>query len=379
MASTRVAVLTGVGLGAVGVVRVWGDGAIDVADGCFRSTRNVKLSRTFPLRPSFGRLGRGIGDEVVAMVFPGPTPEVEIQCHGGPAAIRSVLDVLIEAGAERVESSRWIRDRAGSRLQAEAAIDLPKASTLRSAAHLLDQVQGALDRSLRSIADGLDRNPLESLAEIDMLLDRAEFGTRLISGYRVVLAGRPNVGKSRLLNALVGFDRAIVDPAPGTTRDVVSARTAIDGLSVEIADTAGLRSTDDPIEAAGVARARTDQRRADLVLLVFDQSEPLTDADHRLVFEYPKALIVANKLDLPQAWAWDGSVVSAEKGIGIEALLGAIGHRLVPNPPPPGADLPFRPRHARRLKAIRRAVETGRNTWAQRTLHRWLLPFRPRS
>ena len=113
-----------------------------------------------------------------------------------------------------------------------------------------------------------------------------DVGLRLIAGWRVVLAGRPNVGKSRLLNALTGYDRAIVDATPGTTRDVVTARTALDGWPVELADTAGLRPSDDPIEASGVALARARQGEADLVLVVLDRSEPLTDIDRAIVAEH---------------------------------------------------------------------------------------------
>lgn len=369
MRPPRAAVLTGEGPGAVAVVRLWGVGALAVADAAFRPYRGARLAETPPGRPRVGRAGAGVGDEVVALVFAGEPPEVEIQGHGGPAAIALVVEALVACGAERARASAWVRHAAGSRLRAEARLDLPRATTLRTAAHLLDQANGALDRELAPIRDD---PPESALARIDALLSRAEVGVRLVPGWRVALAGRPNVGKSRLLNALLGYDRAIVDPTPGTTRDVVSAATAFDGWPVELADTAGLRDPGDPIEAEGVARARVRHRSADLVLLVLDRSEPRTDADRCLRAEHPGALVVANKADLPGVWDFDGMVVSAERGDGIDGLAAEIARRLVPDPPPAGSAIPFRPNQARRLGLIHRAITRGDRTRAGRSVDRWV-------
>jgi tRNA modification GTPase len=288
---------------------------------------------------------------------------------------------------------------------------------------LLDQANGALDHELQLIHASMD------MARLDDLIARGRVGTRLLEGWRVVLAGRPNVGKSRLLNALVGFDRAIVDPTPGTTRDIVTSTTAFDGWPVELGDTAGLRAARDAIEAEGVERALASQRAADLILLVLDRSEPLTDQDRSLIAEYPAALIVANKVDLPSAWdgrdvqffpfdqatispsplvgegrvggsplrptpdpppypppqggrereldspTWDGFglAVSAERGDGIERLSIEIGRRLVPEPIPKGCGMPFRARHLRRLELIRQAIMAGDRDRAKRSLGRWLI------
>lgn len=372
MRPPRVAVLTGDGPGAVGVVRLWGEGAPDVADAAFRPHRGGGLGTTPPGRPRVGRVGAGPGDEVVALVVPGAPDEVEIQGHGGPAAIAMVMEALVRAGAERACASAWVRHAAGSRLRAEARVDLGQATTLRAAAHLLDQADGALDRELTSIRGQVEASPSEALTRLDALIARSEVGLRLVPGWRVVLAGRPNVGKSRLLNALLGFDRAIVAPTPGTTRDVVSTGTAFDGWPVELSDTAGLRASDDPIEAEGVARARERQRSADLVVLVLDRSEPLTNEDHRLMAGHPGALVVANKADLPGVWDHAGPVVSAERGDGVGRLAEEIGRRLVPEAPPPGAAIPFRPRQVRRLSSIRRAIHEGRFERGLLSLNRWL-------
>jgi tRNA modification GTPase len=368
MAKSRVAVLTGEGPGAVAVVRVWGEDAIAIADAAFRPHRGRGLALTSPGRPRVGRVGSGLGDEVVAIVAEGESPEVEIQCHGGPGAITLVVDELVKFGACRSSAMRWVRRQAGSRTRAEAMLDLPGATTLRTASHLLDHAEGALDRELTGL---LEDEPGSALARVDALLASAMVGLRLVGGWRVVLAGRPNVGKSRLLNALVGFDRAIVDPSPGTTRDVVAARSAIDGWPVELADTAGLRATDDPIETAGVELARSRQRSADLVLLVLDRSVILTEDDRRLLAECPDAIRVANKSDLPAAWDADGLNVSAERGDGIDGLVAEIGRRLVPDPPRPGSALLFRPRQVHRLELIRSAIADGDWTRAMRSVRGW--------
>ena len=363
----RVAVLTGEGLGAVAVVRVWGVGAVACVDSAFRPHRGKSLAETPPGRPRVGRLGEGTGDEVVALIVSGD--QVEVHCHGGLAAIETVVSAIGGAGAIRVPGRDWVRASAPSRTRAEAMLDLPRASSLRAASHLLDQAGGALDRALGAIRD----DPGSALAGIESLLAMAPVGTRLVEGWRVVLAGRPNVGKSRLLNALLGYDRAIVDPSPGTTRDVVGARTAFDGWPVELSDTAGLRDSSDPIEAAGVARALESQRAADLVVLVLDRSRPLVDEDRALMAAHPSALIVANKADMPGVWEGVGLVVvSAERGDGILDLATEIGHQLVPTPPLPGSALPFRGRHVRRLGLIAEAIRRGDREWAGRVLDRWI-------
>ncbi len=223
-------------------------------------------------------------------------------------------------------------------------------------------------------AQGLpDDTQREALSALDGLIDRARVGRRLVTGWTVALAGRPNVGKSRLLNALAGFERAIVDPTPGTTRDVVTQRTALGGWPVELADTAGLRESDDPIEAAGVARARAIQRGADLVVLVLDGSEPLTEADARMIEAFPDALRVANKCDLPAAWSapeTGARAISAERGEGLEELVRDLADRLVPEAPPEGSGVPFREWQVRVIERVRRRLMEGRGDRAARLLKR---------
>ena len=302
-AGARVCVLTPQGRGAVAVVRVWGPRALAVADASFRPRRGPSLAESPPGRLRLGRMGAGIGDEVVAVVIASEPPEVEVYAHGGSAAVALVVDALVAEGAELRRPVAWVRHDARSAIAAEALVDLARAPTVRTAEILLEQAQGALEADVREALAALADDPAEALDLVDALLGRASVGLRLIAGWRVVLAGRPNVGKSRLLNALTGYDRAIVDATPGTTRDVVTARTALDGWPVELADTAGLRPSDDPIEASGVALARARQGEADLVLVVLDRSEPLTDIDRAVIAEHARGLFVANKCDLPAAWS----------------------------------------------------------------------------
>ncbi len=372
--SPFLSVLTAPGRGAIAVIRVWGPGAVAVADSAFRPVRGRRLAETPPGRLRVGRIGAGLGDEVVAVVIDegGRPPEVEIQCHGGPAAIALVVEALGAAGAKTRSQRAWARHSAGSSLRAEASLALGSAPTVRVAEVMLDQAEGALDDEIRRALDAI---PDEAIFLLDGLIERARLGTRLTAGWRVVLAGRPNVGKSRLLNALAGYDRAIVAPTPGTTRDVVTVLAAFGGWPVELADTAGLRAALDPIEAEGVALARARQRGADLVLVVLDRSEPLDDLDRAVLADHPGALVVANKLDLPAAWddrEIGAIAVSAERGDGIDALVEAVAARLVPEPPPPGSGVPSRPIHARRLGLIREWLRLGRVDRARTSLDRWL-------
>jgi len=342
--------LTAEGRGAIAVVRVWGPRAIEVADAVFRPNRGVRLARAAPGRLRLGRIGEGLGDEVVAVLVEAEPPAVEIQCHGGVAAVSLVQGALEAAGARRPHGPRPgdAADVSGD-LIADAVRDLARAPTLRTAEILLDQAHGALGREVARLIRAIDEAPAVALAGLEVLVGRAAAGLRLLAGWKVVIAGRPNVGKSRLLNALAGFPRAIVDRAPGTTRDVVRFSTSFGGWPVELADTAGLRGTDDVVECLGIERSRREQDQADLVLLVVDGSEPLLAIDRELIQTTKGALLVRSKSDLPPAWAAGDldldahaiETVSAERGDGISSLIAAIIERLVPDPPPPGGAVPF--------------------------------------
>jgi tRNA modification GTPase len=371
-------ILTPQGRGAIGVVRVWGSGAIDAVDMAFRPARLGGLRRTPPARLRLGRIGREPGDEVVAVVLSGEAaPTVEIQCHGGAATVALVVDALHAAGVRLVEPTVWAGETSGSRIQAEALVDLGSAPTLRAAEILLEQAQGALDRELEHLIETIRRDEKLAAENLNRLINRGRIGTRLKNGWRVVIAGRPNVGKSTLLNALAGYHRAIVHSAPGTTRDVVNVATALDGWPVEIVDTAGLRSTYDPIEQSGIDRAVREAVTADLVLKVLDRSEPLREEDRALVAREGPALLVASKCDLPAAWAHDDLAapevgilnVSAERGAGLDLLAVAIIAALVPCVPEPGCGVPFRPAQVDGLVRARESLRSRATETAIREIH----------
>jgi tRNA modification GTPase len=203
---------------------------------------------------------------------------------------------------------------------------------------------------------------------IEQLLKRARIGMHLTQPWRVVIAGPPNVGKSSLINAILGYERAIVFDQPGTTRDIVTAMTALDGWPVELADTAGLSTVDDPLDAAGIERAREQARAADCLLLVFDASQPWTRQQQDLIQEWPEATVIHNKCDLPDiATDRAGLSTSAKTGQGIDKLTQAVTSRLVPSPPASGDAVPVTPEHVLALQAAAAELQRG-DTSAARTI-----------
>ncbi|RMG02590.1 MAG: GTP-binding protein, partial [Planctomycetota bacterium] len=189
------------------------------------------------------------------------------------------------------------------------------------------------------------------------LLDRAPLGLHLARPWHVCIVGPPNAGKSTLINALAGYERAITDPRPGTTRDLVTVETTVAGWWIRLYDTAGLRDTRDPLEAAGTRLAERAAREADVTLLVLDRSVPY---DGRLRDRFPDAVLVWNKTDLPAHPANESiesdCAVSAATGAGLDRLLNTIAQRLVPEPLPPGAPVPFTDRQIDLLRKAHQAL-----------------------
>ena len=366
----RVIQLTPPGRGAIATLRVEGAKAVEVVQSRFHARRGRPLSACPVDRLVVGHFGHERGEEVVVRRC--ADGAVELNCHGGLAAAAMIEDTLAAAGCQRTSWRHWAADAHHDPIAAAALQALAEARTERTAAILLDQYQGALRRALDDIRRAIRGGDAESARrQIETLRSRESLGRHLVRPWRVVLAGPVNVGKSSLINAMVGFGRSIVHDSPGTTRDAVTAATAIDGWPVELCDTAGLRDcrvrvnthptpsvvrsthpteavrfthpTDDGVERAGVERARERLAEADLVVLVFDRSAPWSDDDQALRDEWPDALLVDNKCDLPLATGRRPREVttSALRGQGIAELLAAISRRLVPDPPPPGAAVPF--------------------------------------
>ena len=335
------AIATGHSPTAIGIVRVSGQGCFACCDRVFRAFNGSPFSQQTPRNMVFGEMldaqGRVI-DQGLAVRFPGPRSytgedSAEFHCHGSPVVLRELLGALFAAGARQAKAGEFTR-RAflNGRLdltQAEAVIDLIDAETASAARNAAAQLDGGLRRVLEPIQDALldvtsrfyavvdypdedieDIRPEQvaqaldsSAAALDRLLATCQRGKVLKSGVRTAIVGRPNAGKSSLLNALAGFDRAIVTDIPGTTRDTVEESVLCGGVLLRLTDTAGIRDTEDTVEQLGVERSRKALEAADLVLAVVDGSVPPTAEDLevlRLAAKAPRWIAVFSKCDL-----WD--------------------------------------------------------------------------
>jgi tRNA modification GTPase len=368
---TIAAIATPMGEGGLAVIRVSGPGAFEVADRCFvpAGKSAVKPSQAPSHTIHYGHIamaGRNV-DEVLLSVMRAPrtlTREhvVEIACHGGLLPAKLVLDAVLRNGARLAEPGEFTR-RAflNGRIdlaQAEAVADLIHARTELALDAANEQLAGKLSRRINALRDDLlatlahieahidfpeeDIEPDTALQLLhrleqgihfmDELLRTANEGRLLRRGIRGAIIGRPNAGKSSLLNQLLGHDRAIVSPTPGTTRDTIEETANIRGLPVVFVDTAGLRQARDDIEAEGIRRSHASIRQAEFILHVFDASEPLTGEDARYLAEFAdkKRILVRNKADLPARLHFSGVPqdpvveVSCVTGRGIETLKDAI-------------------------------------------------------
>lgn len=354
MSGVRARVLTPEGRGAIAVVEVTGRGAQEMVSRRFRSRARDGLHEAPIDAIRYGHWrhegeATGIAEEVV-VVRTAPH-RIEVHCHGGHAAPAAILASLASLGVAIDGGDRTAADGApADTLEADALRLAQSALTERVAAVLLDQASGALRRAVDSIRERCETHAWAAAAEeLEGLLRYAAFPDRAARPARVVLAGAPNSGKSSLINALLGFERAIVFDAPGTTRDVITAATAIDGWPVTLADTAGVRSTGDPLEAAGVRLAEQTIATADVVLRV---REAAAFSDESPTFDAPSTVIdVASKADLASEFVPSPGVIttSVVDGRGVAGLLEAIAAELGPAAPP-GAAAPFRSEHLVRLR-----------------------------
>lgn len=371
LTDTIAAIATPLGEGGLAVIRISGVTALAVADRSFvpQGRAAVKPSAAATHTLHYGhvvRQGRVV-DEVMAAVLRAPrtfTREdvVELSCHGGLLAAKSVLDAVLENGARLAEPGEFTkRAFLNGRIdlaQAEAVADLIHARTDLALAAANEQLAGKLSQRVNQLRDELLRTLAHIEAHLDFpdedispdtretllvrldraqrfmeeLLHTADEGQLLRRGIRAAIVGRPNVGKSSLLNQLLGRDRAIVSAIAGTTRDTIEETANIRGLPVIFIDTAGLRESGDQLEIEGMRRSRLALARAELILHVLDHSEPLTGEDEIYLTDFAakKRVIVRNKADLPGRLvlppAVTGSVVevSCATGYGLEALKDAI-------------------------------------------------------
>ena len=365
-ARSTAAVLTPAGRGAVATIEWRGDVALlDASPALFRAANGNPMAQQPVGRTVFGAWGRDVAEDVVVCRV--DESRLEIHCHGGAAAVNRILDDLRGLGAEVVTASS-LNVWSPHRLDAECFDVLTRTTTLRTADLVMQQAHGALRRAIESIRQTVGGAEAEAtvVERLDALLEWSSFGRHLAEPWSVVLAGRPNVGKSSLMNALVGYARSIVYDQPGTTRDLLTAETAFSGWPLRFFDTAGLRDTVDPIESAGIARTRVATVEADLVVLLLDSSVPPTAEDFHLLSTLPAALVVAHKCDLPDRWGSampSGAIaVSSREGHGVDGLLTAIVRRLVPVVPPPLTPIPVTSRQIALLEDARRAAVAGE--WA---------------
>ena len=342
--------LTPPGRGAVASLRIEGPGGLELMAGLFTARNGLALA-DIPLRQIV--VGQFGGEEVVLSRV--ADEAIELHCHGGSAAVGRLEEILVSRGCHKLAWQDWAVRQQPDPFAAAAWIALAEARTTRTAAILLDQYHGALRRAVEQIEAARQAGDDEAARrQVEALLAHAATGLHLVKPWQVVVAGRPNVGKSSVVNAIAGYQRAIVHSLPGTTRDIVSLQTALDGWPVEISDTAGLRAADEPIERAGIDLALEKIAAADLVVLVFEASAPWTGDDQALLESHPAALLVHNKSDLPPAAGPRpaASTVSAVTSAGVDDLCHEIVHRLVPAPPPHGAAVPFLAEQVARIRGL---------------------------
>ena len=361
---TIVAISTPPGRGGIGVVRLSGSRAREIAEALLEGGRRPWRARRAELAILIDDEGRHV-DRVVTTWYEAPrsyTAEdvVELSCHGSPAVLALAVERALAVGARLAEpgefTQRAFRNGRLDLAQAEAVRDLIESATAYQARVAMQQVEGAVARRLTPIKKelldlvalleagidfaeddlegGEDAEILRRLALVAEPVERLRASYRLgkviHGGLTLAIVGRPNVGKSSLFNRLLESDRAIVAPLAGTTRDVVSEVAQLEGIPVKLLDTAGIRATQDVVEAAGVERSWEALAGADLILAVVDLSEPLEAADRELLHKAHstgRALAVGNKADLPRAADVEALAVSAATGQGIEALRRAIVER----------------------------------------------------
>ncbi len=335
---TIAAISTAVGEAGIGIVRMSGTRSLEIANKIFKGSVVDRLDESKSRKMVYGHIidGGEVVDEVLIAYMKEPhtyTREdvVEVYCHGGIISVKKVLDLILRSGARLAEPGEFTkRAFLNGRLdlsQAEAVMDIINAKTDKSYEASLSQLEGSLSKKIGELREEIlnilarveasidypGEDSVEDVAyreiiekgnyvkdEINKLIKTSQRGTILRDGLNTVILGKPNVGKSSLLNAILRENRAIVTDVPGTTRDVIEEFINIDGIPLKIVDTAGIRDTDDLVEKIGVDKARSLVNNADLIIAVFDASEELNDEDREIVdlIRDKKAIVIINKIDL---------------------------------------------------------------------------------
>ena len=342
MSSTIAAISTAMGESGIGIVRLSGKNSIEIANSIFKSIDGKEFKIKDNRKLNYGHIideEENVVDEVLIAMMKEPktyTREnmVEIYCHGGIVPVQKILELTLKNGALLAEPGEFTkRAFLNGRLdlsQAEAVIDLIKAKTNKSYEMSLNQLEGKLSKKINELRNTLlemianieanidfPEDDLETFEYIELekkgryikeeivkLIDTTDRGKILRDGLNTVILGKPNVGKSSLLNAILRENRAIVTDIPGTTRDMIEEYINIDGIPLKIVDTAGIRMTEDLVEKIGVDRAKEMVEEADLLIGVFDTSEKLTEDDYEIIeiLNKNKSIILLNKTDLDKKW-----------------------------------------------------------------------------
>lgn len=373
MSDTIAAISTAVGESGIGIVRLSGKKSIQIASEVFKGAKIEDIKDVENRKLTYGHIVNDemIIDEVLIAFMKEPytyTREnmVEIYCHGGIIPVRKTLELLLNNGARLAEPGEFTkRAYLNGRLdlsQAEAVIDIIKSKTDKSFQVSLNQLEGSLSHKIKDIRNlllsmiahvevsidfpdediesvtfsELEKDALEVKEKISSLLSTADRGKILRDGLNTVILGKPNVGKSSLLNAILRENRAIVTDIPGTTRDIIEEFINIDGIPLRIMDTAGIRETSDIVEKLGVDKAKGTIEAADLIIAIFDVSRELSKEDHQIIdlIKDKKTIVLLNKTDLPNQYSEDYFkkyvenseiiIASITTGVGLEQLENSI-------------------------------------------------------
>lgn len=330
----------------------------------------------------------------------------ELHCHGGTTVVSTLLSVLEKDNCEVLSWQSYLDRSEMTLLTTEAIQALSQVSSPRTASILLDQYQGAMEREINflfsryltpwlprpeppkgslsktpftgdpiSESESSSYTPTSLLQSLELaltqLLDRGQWGLHLVEPWKISIAGPPNAGKSTLINSLLGLERVVTDGQPGTTRDLISCDTVLDGWLVQLTDTAGIHPNTDFLEQQAILKTYQSLQCSDLIILVFDQSVPLSKAHVELMNHYPQAVYIGNKCDLPTAteppaYPVGTLFLSALNSDGLYSLINEIVTRLIPRPPSRGDAVPFT---ARQNKLLKNALDAVQSNHLKKAIH----------